>query len=168
MKQLIVHPTATSQWYALINDAQVRRRLQLDEELESYLVFLLMRFTEQPEIADSILALDFLQSQHEVGQAQQELLRDVGDKCLLFSGLFPGLAKRRRVDSDYFVTLGQSAYATLSQMEVKKTAVLFSGLCQEFICLKDILQAIRDLPRVDIANDSNEHVLTIEMLRKLN
>ncbi len=54
--KLIVHPTDLAQWHALINEAQAMRSLQLAEDLESYVVFLLMRFTSRPEIASTILA----------------------------------------------------------------------------------------------------------------
>lgn len=60
MKRLILHPTDISQWHALVNEAQAATRLILNEATESYLVFLLMRFTQNPKLIESIVALDFL------------------------------------------------------------------------------------------------------------
>lgn len=142
---LILHPTDTSQWHALLNEAQAMRQCQLNEDVESYLVFLLMRFTEQPEVSSSILALDFLETQHEVGQQRFERLKEVGDKSLLFSGLFPGLAEKRRVQVDYFINLGQSAYGSISVMEDAHTNNLYACLCQEFVLLKELLNSMRSL-----------------------
>lgn len=145
MSRLVVHPTEISQWHALVNEAQGLRRLVLEEDLESYLIFLLMRYTKQPEMISSIIALEYLNSQQQVGQLRQDKLRDVGDKCLLFSGLFPGHAQKRRVGVSYFVDIGQSAYSTLSTIEDGAIAPLFAQLCDEFVALMDVLQAMRDL-----------------------
>ena len=46
MNKLILHPTDISQWHALVNEAQAATRLILNENTESYLVFLLMRFSQ--------------------------------------------------------------------------------------------------------------------------
>ena len=67
MSQLILHPTDISQWHALVNEAQASTRLILPENTESYLVFLLMRFSQSPELAESVLAVDFLNSMQAAG-----------------------------------------------------------------------------------------------------
>jgi hypothetical protein len=143
-EQLVLYPTDTSQWYALVNEAQVRQLCHLDEELESYLVFLLMRYTNQPQMLSSVLALDFLDSRVLLGRQRFIRLRDLGDKSLLFAGLFPGIAEKRRVSLDYFVDLGQSAYAMISLEEVGDVT-LFASLCHEFRLLQDLLSVMRDL-----------------------
>jgi len=68
----------------------------------------------------------------------------VGDQCLLFSGLFPRRAERRRVRVSYYVKLGRSAYQNLAD-SLSKTADLFTLLAEEFIAAMDTLQAIRVL-----------------------
>ena len=141
--KIVLYPTDTSQWYALVNDAQSNCNRHLDEEVESYLVFLLMRFVSRPEIARSLLAMDFLTSQNETGQVRAAKLRDLGDKSLLFSGLFPGFAQRKRVDIDYFKDMGQSAYAVLARLENRASADLFASLCVDFEALVTILQTMR-------------------------
>ena len=120
MAKLMLQPTTQAQWHALVKDAIDASGISLDEDLESYLVFLLMRFAEQPTLINRALALDLLQSYHEVGRIKHDMLRDVGDKCLLFSGLFPMRASRRLMSNSYFVSLGQSAYGTLAQLAATK------------------------------------------------
>lgn len=171
MGRLVLHPTIESQWQALVIDARQHSAIQLSEELESYLVFLLMRFVKNPEILQSILALDFLntvlqpsssfsnnlsQSNFLASTKNKQNLRDIGDKCLLFSGLFPGLAKRRRVHVSYYVKLGQSAYSLLSTLSnnsfpgaqhPSQLATLFANLGEHFVGLMDVLHTIRSLNR---------------------
>ena len=144
MSKLILHPTETSQWHALVMEAQVSRSLTLSEDLESYLVFLLMRFAAQPQMIAGILAKEFLQSHALAGTERQEKLRDLGDKCLLFSGLFPGQAKRRQVEISYFVNMGQFAYSSLSAIGQQSVSQLYAELCEGFVSLMDVLNAMRE------------------------
>ena len=143
MKQLILHPTDISQWHALVNEAQAATRLILNENTESYLVFLLMRFSQGPKLIESVVALDFLESMRKPRQMQLELLRDVGDKSLLFCGLFPGIAKRRHVSLSYFSDMGQAAYLTVGELQGSETSHLYLQLSAQFITLQQVLQAMR-------------------------
>lgn len=145
METLILHPTPTAQWQALVGEAERASSIRLSEELESYLVFLLMRFSEHPEIAHSILANDFLESLYKIKLAKQETLRDVGDKCLLFAGLFPGRARKRRVRISYYVDLGKTAYFSLSDSYLNNLSSLFASLGDQFVGLMDILHTMREL-----------------------
>lgn len=143
MKQLILHPTDISQWHALVNEAQASTRLILNENTESYLVFLLMRFTQGPKLIESVVALDFLESMRKPRQLQLDLLRDVGDKSLLFCGLFPGMAEQRHVSLSYYSDMGQAAYLTVGELQDKPAADLYFQLSEQFVTLKQILQAMR-------------------------
>lgn len=143
MNTLILHPTETCQWHALVNEAQASTRLVLNEDTESYLVFLLMRFTQGSKLIESIIALDFLGAMHTSTNRQVELLRDVGDKSLLFCGLFPGVAERRHVSLEYFSEMGQAAYLSAGEMQVNQLAGLYMQLSSDFVMLKQILQAMR-------------------------
>lgn len=145
MESLVIQPSATAQWHALVGEAEQACATRLGEDLESYLVFLLMRYTESPEIANSVLALDYLHSMEAVGHLRETQLREVGDKCLLYSGLFPARAERRRVNSSYYVKLGMGAYAALATALAQLKAKLFEDLSQQFVKLMDILQTMREL-----------------------
>lgn len=142
MKPLILHPTEISQWHALVNEAQASSHLILDENTESYLVFLLMRFAQGPRLVESVIALDFLESMNNP-RRQIHLLKDVGDKSLLFCGLFPGIAEQRRVSLNYFSDIGQAAYLTVSELNDNQSSDLFLRLSSQFLSLQQILRAMR-------------------------
>lgn len=145
MSKIVLEPTATAHWQSLVLEAEKACDCNLGEDLESYLVFLLMRFVGKPEMASSVLAIDYLQSLLCQGRIREENLKDVGDRCLLFSGLFPKRAARRRVKISYFVDLGRSAYNQISQCRDDVQGVFFRKLSLGFVPLMDILQAIREL-----------------------
>ncbi|MFA5958956.1 MAG: hypothetical protein WC785_00385 [Tatlockia sp.] len=152
MSKLILHPTEMSQWHALVNEAQAATNLILTENTESYLVFLLMRFAQGSKLIESVVALDFLQCMQNK-RRQVELLRDVGDKSLLFCGLFPGMAKKRHVSLDYFVDMGQSAYLTVGELNTSQ-AGLFVQLSEQFLTMQQILRAMQhDFLHTSAIND---------------
>lgn len=143
MKPLILHPTDISQWHALVNEAQAATQLILNENTESYLVFLLMRFAHGPRLIESVIALDFLESWQKPRKMQLQLLQDVGDKSLLFCGLFPGMAKKRHVSLDYFSDMGQAAYMAIGSLQENNSSELYYQLSADFSRLQHILQAMR-------------------------
>lgn len=130
-------------WRDVIRHAEKRCSIVLDEELETYLISLLIRYTNKPEVTKQIIATAFLDALnvHSLQQIAERnvSLQHVGDQCLLFAGLFPRIAEKKQVKLSYFVDIGRSAYA-----EVSTTAHdLFWSLAYQFVMLTDILQSIR-------------------------
>jgi hypothetical protein len=145
MRKLILHPTSTAQWHSLVCEAENAANIYLDEELQSYLVFLLMRFLNKPDIASKILAMDYIESLLSSGQRKQDKLRDVGDACLIHAGFFPRRARRKRVSENYFIELGSGAYQHLSVVVENRIASLYYRLAQSFVNIRDLLHAMRQL-----------------------
>ncbi len=147
MSQLIVNPTVTAEWHALINEAISQSGQSLNEEMESYLVFTLQRFVTRADLLQRIIGLEYLHSCDAAGAERLVQLREVGDECLLLSGLFPQRAEYRNVPVTYYVDVGQQAYADLSHLYDSKLSLseLFSSLCQQFVSLMDVLHCVREL-----------------------
>ena len=145
MAELILEPTPQAQWQALVHEAQTACGCHLDETLESYLVFLLMRFARQPHCTARIMAEDYLNSPLLQGEQRADRLREGGDHCLLFSGLFPQLAERRLVRISYFVNIGRSSYRQLAEVLDRGWSGVYQSLSDAFIILMDILHAMREL-----------------------
>lgn len=160
MTTILLEPTATAQWHGLVREAARVCDSDLDEELESYLVFLLMRFAQRPDMARSVLALDYLRGLQRPRQREQ--LQDVGDQCLLYSGLFPQRARRRRVALSYYVDLGRAAYLQLGENLERSWGQLFERLSEAFVRLRDVLQATRALNTPDPLDPLTLHELWAE------
>ena len=90
----------------------------------------------------------------EVTKPRLEALRDVGDKCLLYSGFFPQRAERRRVQVSYYVDLGRSAYEQLSDHMATGLAATYQLLATGFVAAMDVLQAMRTLNAYPLATDA--------------
>jgi hypothetical protein len=150
--QTVTGKSTTAVWVDIVNEGEKKAGIELGEELESYLVFLLMRYTERPEIAASPLAITYLQGLVGERIMRDFRLRDVADQSLLISGLFPGRAERRRVPVSYYVDLGRSAYQRLSEDEVSQLGDLFGNVAEHFIEMMDTLHAIRRFSQTQVLN----------------
>ena len=129
-------------WQDVIKTAENQCAILLDEELEVYLISLLMRYIDKPEVTKQIFAETFIEAIHQQEMQRKLTMQNVGDQCLLFAGLFPLNAEKRHVNLKYFVEIGRSAYATIS----KTSEDLFWTLSFQFVPLMDVLQSIRQTP----------------------
>ncbi len=149
MKGFTLEPSAQAQWYSLVYDARRLAGLQLKESIESYLVLTLDHFTTEIKLASTILALEFLSTVNIHTQSSAMKLRDLGDHCLILSGLFPERALRKHVSLDYFINLGKGAYHSISHQEKSHPfdPELFYQLSLHFVGLMDILHHMRLLKK---------------------
>lgn len=144
-----IDPSSTCSWQKLIQEALSKSNHCLTEDLESYLIFLLIRFTNNTRLADSLLALEYLESQSLSGNNQHEHLRDLGDKCLLFAGFYPEQAHKKLVSLPYFVNLGRGAYDQIAKKAIYNHQLynglnsLFADLANNFVNLLNILHQIK-------------------------
>jgi hypothetical protein len=137
--KLLVGSTPIALWHDIIHEAEAACTVSLKEEVEAYLVYLLVRYVDKPEMVKQVIASEFMEGLKYSPHKRAQAMQDVGDKCLLFSGLFPQMAEKRLVKISYFVNIGQSAYETLSKTHTD----VYGLLARQFVSLMDILQAIR-------------------------
>ena len=155
---------AVIQIQELIREATMLNHQYLHEEIESYLVFMLMRFMKKPQLADSTLAIELLeQNLHSVEQ-QKENLQHIGDKCLIYQGFFPRLAIKKSVNPNYFTSIGKSAYHSLYQVLEKghdSNSQLFQYLADDFQSLSNILFTIEQNK-----HQAREQMLLLDKIKK--
>jgi hypothetical protein len=130
-------------WHEVVREAEDRSGRALGEERESYLVFVLQRHLQDAYLLARTQALEWLAAQEQIGSARADALRDVGDRCLLIAGLFPGLAARRRVSVDYYIDLGSGAYDEVARSTRASYADLFAQLARGYRELVLVLRAVR-------------------------
>jgi len=159
----------TELWQQAVREAEQRANRTLDELRESYLVFVLSRHQEDTQLLARIQTLEWLSAQAGTGTARADALRDVGDRCLLIAGLFPGLAERRRVSADYYIGLGRGAYGEVAHCSRAGYAELFQSLAQSYHELVLVLRKLRPansgpcaLPRVGLQKLESESTFSIK------
>lgn len=136
---LLINRNPVVLWHDALKLAEDRCSIALNEEVETYLISLLIRYTNKPEVAQQIFAKAYLEAMQLRENERQVSLQQVGDQCLLFAGFFPEAAHRKHVKIRYFVDLGRSAYSAIS----KSADDLHWLLALKFVSLMDVLQSIR-------------------------
>ncbi len=142
--------TGAQVWQELVQEAAGRVGHPLDESGEAYLVFMLLRYQGDAWLLSHVLGLDWLDAHNLVGTARADTLRDVGDRCLLVAGLFPGLAERRRVNVDYYIDIGRSAYQGVAEVGRQAYAALYRQLARSYLDLVETLNAVRSLAQPEL------------------
>lgn len=137
---VLTHSNSLVLWEEVISDAEKECSVKLERALEAYLASLLHRYTDKPALVKAILATSFLEAMQQQSHQRQHSLQQVGDQCLLLTGLFPKIADKRHVKIRYFVDLGRAAYTAISTASAND---LYHSLAIKFVLLMDILQSIR-------------------------
>lgn len=142
-----------------IDDVIVKQGVEVDPHAAHYVVNLLTLFARSEEffeddgdtygvkplalmLADAADAPDVERRTHS--------LQRIGDVSLFISGFFINSLADRAVDIDYYITMGESAYGSLSE-EVRGTirgnvfAGVYRELANKFQVLIDVLNEVRDV-----------------------
>jgi len=143
MTTILTDLPQTALWTALVQEAESGAGTRLSEELESYLVFLLIAHTRDVHLHGNAMAFDYLLARAESGTRGKQQLREVGDRCLLLAGLYPEQAERRMVGIDYFLGLGSHAYGELAHALKAAVADLYDNLAHAFARLVRVLMEVR-------------------------
>jgi hypothetical protein len=133
--------------------ALASQQVRAKEDTVHYLVNLLDHFAKSEHLFQPTddgpalppLALLYARAV-EAGDAEsrRHLLRRLGDVALLIGGVFPGSLSRKRVDVDYYIGMGGSAYSHLSGMahgsrQVAALRGVFAELSSKFRLFVDVL-----------------------------
>jgi hypothetical protein len=87
-------------------------------------------------------------------EQRNQTLQRIGDVALFISGFFVESLANKAVDIDYYMTMGESAYGSLSE-EVRGTfrgnafADVYRELATKFSVLIDVLHELRDSERAE-------------------
>lgn len=137
--KILTESTPLALWHQAVLDAQTECHVALKTDLEAYLVMLLMRHVNNRELAKGIMATKLLKGMQYPTRQRAVTLQNVGDQCLLITGLFPAVAEKRHVNLRYFIDLGQISYQVIS----RQNNDIFSLLSDQFVLLMDVLQSFR-------------------------
>ncbi len=153
MSQLVVAPSLKEFFKRTLNEAMSRRRLELDEVTEFYLVNLLADFidTEKllPEKAEDgrreheSLALLYHRAQQQDRDGRIRMLRRLGDVSLYRAGFFSDSLRAQVVGADYYIQMGCTAYGQVAELTPQGGfAAVYRELNQKFRSLVEVLEEI--------------------------
>jgi len=117
-------------FHEVVTDALAAVDLEASEPASWYLVGLLGDFT-RARLTDEPLGMKLAQPSLDAGE-RVRTLKQVGDTSLYVAGFFAESLTRSLVGVDYYVGLGQSAYAQLAKSVRLRTCAITSTNCGKF------------------------------------
>jgi hypothetical protein len=142
--------TPAEYFKGLIESALARQHLHASELTSYYLVDLLCRFVRPDrripfnDDADHPLALRLARALESAGMEQRARLRNLGDFSLFTSGYFSDSLRRHVVDVDYYVSMGEYAYASLARRDEDAFGEVFTELARKFVAFTDVLTDVSE------------------------
>jgi hypothetical protein len=133
----------------LVESAVMRQRVEVGPLTSFYLVNLLCGFIRfeghgSAALDDEPLALRLAQALERGGAEQRARLRSLGDVSLFVSGFFSDSLTKKPVDIDYYVSMGEYAYGSLSRSEEASLAAIFGELAAKFCSVADVLADVSE------------------------
>lgn len=139
-----VHRETPAEYFrSLVESALEHQHVRARALTSYYLVNLLCGYVRfgagAPLHEDEPLALQLARALDSGGEEQRARLRSLGDISLFVSGFFSDSLRRKVVDVDYYVSMGEYAYASLSRCERDTLAETFGELADRFPSFVDVL-----------------------------
>jgi len=151
MDDPLLHEQTPAEYFkALIDAALARQHMRANELTAYYLVNLLCRFMRPdariPFGDDSRepLALRLARALESGGIEQRARLRNLGDFSLFMSGFFSDSFRRSLVDVDYYKSMGEYAYGSLSRRDEDAYCEVFAELARKFVGFTDVLSDVSE------------------------
>jgi hypothetical protein len=133
-----------------------RQHVSAGDLTEYYLVNLLCQYVRIDQQASSEqaepLAIRLIRALETGGIEQRTRLRSLGDFSLFMTGFFSDSFRRRSIDVDYYVSMGEYAYGSLSRAEDAFRDV-FEELARKFVGFSDVLADISERTAMATNND---------------
>jgi hypothetical protein len=147
--QLVREQSATEYFRELVESAMDHQRVAARDVTSFYLVNLLAGFVhfERSSLGahdDEALGVRLARALQAAGRRQQEALRQVGDLSLFITGFFADSLNRSLVDVDYYIQLGEYAYASLAHQGDRALAGAFDELSGRFPAFVDVLGEVSE------------------------
>jgi hypothetical protein len=149
MDDRLLRQTPVEYFKELVEASMARQHLRAADLTEYYVVNLLCEYVRPDRRHDrreddEPLALRMARALESAGPEQRARLRGVGDFSLFMSGFFSDSFRMRSVDVDYYKSMGEYAYTSLSRSEDEAFADVFDELARKFVGFMDVLADISE------------------------
>ena len=93
--------------YEVILYGESKAGINLEHEIEAFVVHTFARYMENPNIPTDAIAIQLMTSLNETGEIRKQHLQKVAEECILIDGLH--LNSRKWPSKNYFVEMGKVA-----------------------------------------------------------
>ena len=164
---VITQTSLREYFHGELSDALHNQQISAEHETIHYLTNLLTAFTRSEALFEPTesgvdikpLALTYGEALNETSALERtRLLQKLGDTALFIAGVFSDSLRTRLVDVDYYIAMGGSAYASLSDAmrgyrAASRAAFLFEELTRKFTDFVDVLNEVSE--RANLSSDAD-------------
>lgn len=93
--------------YEVILYGEDKAGINLEHEVEAFVVHTFARYMENPRIPSDAIAIQLMSSLNKTGETRKQHLQKVAEECILIDGL--ELNSRRWPSQNYFIEMGKVA-----------------------------------------------------------
>jgi hypothetical protein len=145
---LVREQSAGEYFRELVESALEHQQVSARDVTAFYLVNLLTGFIHFDRSAlsgpEEALGVRFARALQDAGRRQHEELRQVADLSLFITGFFADSLNRSLVDVDYYIQLGEYAYASLARQGDGALGEAFDELSGRFPAFVDVLGEVSE------------------------
>ena len=154
---VVVGETDVAIFYDLVKAAKHTTKIELNEDLEAYIVFLLTEFLPKPDIVAMPLAIQLLETMQMDGSRKKlDAYKGIGDVSLIKASMFKEQMRLKGMPADYYSDIGRTAYYQMSI--IKPNVQLYFDLFDRYLDIVPILEAIRCFSLTsDLYNSDTKH-----------
>lgn len=156
-RPLLREQTPAEYFKELVESAMARQHLQAGNLTEYYVVNLLCQYVRLDAPATDEgqpLAVRLAKALDSGGSDQRARLRSLGDFSLFMSGFFSDSLNGQLVDIDYYKSMGEYAYGSLSRRDADAFAEVFGELARKFVGFMDVLADVSERTALAPSSDA--------------
>lgn len=126
--------------YDVIVETEARVSINLDHDIEAFVVHTFAKYMEQPNIPTDAIALKMMTTVSEIGELRKQHFQQIAEECLLIDGF--RLNSRRWPSKRYFKDMGIIALEHRAYSE-RPPELMYEKIAHHFDEMSYILNNIR-------------------------
>lgn len=126
--------------YEVIMIAEEKSSINLQHDIEAFLVHTFAKYMEKPNIPTEAIAIKMLTAVNTAGQRRRHDFQEIAEECILIDGL--GLNRRRWPNSTYYMEMGRLALEYRA-WSTKPPEVFYESIAKEFSNISRVLNTVK-------------------------
>ena len=129
--------------YDLIMEAEIKSSINLEHEVEAFVVHMFAKYMDQPNIPTDTIAIKLLKTVNESGEVRKMHLQQIAEEFILIDGL--KINVRKWPSKNYFKEMGITAleYRAYSR---NPPELLYEKIAHKFDQISEVLTYVKNSP----------------------
>lgn len=127
--------------YEVVLEGECRAGVTLSQEVESYLVHVIARYFDKPNVNKDPIAIKMLSAMNLPKSQKRQKLQEVAEECLLIDGF--GYGRNNWPSKEYYVSMGQIAYGNIAYIE-RPPEIFYENIATEFKTISKVIRKLKN------------------------